>query len=191
MEQVLLVPLVCETCGKDYYRMGHYGDYRCCPVCGEAERERIDGEYRLKLEGVPDDAKPDGRRRTKYREEYCRDIIEAAARGESEGRFAARIGVSKQTVTDWTARHARFAAARTIAHEQLESWFEQHLTLAMVGKIPSSAPLMQLYAKYKLGFTERSDERVSISGDLPILKVVDRNPDYICETAKPEAAGEE
>jgi hypothetical protein len=44
---------------------------------------------------------------------------------------------------------------------------------------------MNLYAKYKLGFTERSEERVSISGDLPILKVVDKNPDYVCEVAEP------
>lgn len=60
-----------------------------------------------------------------YRAEYCERVIEAAREGKSLTAFAADIGVSRQSITEWCDVHPDFSVAVSRAKSLAASWYEQ------------------------------------------------------------------
>lgn len=63
-------------------------------------------------------------RPTKYRPEYCEQIIEHMAEGASITSFAAQIRVSRSTITEWVDTYPEFSASVKIAKAQAAAWWE-------------------------------------------------------------------
>lgn len=64
-----------------------------------------------------------GGRPTAYRPEYCKEIVEFMSQGKHAIQFAARLGVAKQTVYDWTKAHPEFLDAFKRAQAASTNWW--------------------------------------------------------------------
>jgi hypothetical protein len=212
MTQLLLAPLVCAKCGNEYYETGYWHDGEYCPACSIearfAEEERRKGLARMAAEiaerrgldlgALPDDLPEDirkelnprnaGRREVKYESAYCELLVDQAAEGKTEAEFAAGIGVAQSLLQYWTEKHPRFRKAREIAGEQREAWIEKHYRLAMLRRIECNPSMMIRYGAAKLGWGDRSETAlVGNGGEIPVVRIVERDADFPQETLKPTA----
>lgn len=69
-------------------------------------------------------AKGPGGRPSEYKPEYCDAVIEHARDGASLTSFAASVGVSRQTITNWTERYPEFLEASARARAICAAWWE-------------------------------------------------------------------
>jgi hypothetical protein len=69
--------------------------------------------------------KPAVGRPSLYRKNYCDLVIEACSEGKSLTAFAADIGVSRDTVSEWVAVHEEFSVAVKIAKAKCAAWWEE------------------------------------------------------------------
>lgn len=92
---------------------------------------------------APNKKRPVGRP-TKYRPEYCEQLIECMKRGAWLNSFAAQIGVSRNTLDLWAARHEEFAEALAIGKAAAAAWWENIGRGIAAGKIggPGSANMV-------------------------------------------------
>ena len=64
-------------------------------------------------------------RPTKYDPSYCDDIIEFCKDGSSISSFAASIGVSRSTITEWASVDSEFSAAVKAAKTAVAAWYDK------------------------------------------------------------------
>lgn len=73
------------------------------------------------MENLPKHA---GGRPTKYKEEYCEEIVQFMAQGFSMTAFAGSIGVGRQTITDWANEHEEFSLSVKRGKAACALWWE-------------------------------------------------------------------
>lgn len=73
-------------------------------------------------------------RPSKYDPAYCEQVIEAGAEGYSLTAFAGKIGVCRDTISEWMNTHPEFSAA-VKAHKAVRTaWWEDRLrSIAQIG----------------------------------------------------------
>lgn len=59
-----------------------------------------------------------GGRPTKYKEEYCEQLIEFMAQGYPYECFAAEIDVGRRTLYDWEEKYPEFSHAKKVGQEK-------------------------------------------------------------------------
>ena len=64
-------------------------------------------------------------RPTKYKEAYCNEVIETMATGLSLTAFAGEIGVSRDTVNEWTRVHPEFSDAVKVGQAKRVKYLER------------------------------------------------------------------
>lgn len=64
-------------------------------------------------------------RPTKYKPEYCQQLIDFMEDGRSLTGFAASLSVSKQTLYDWMKANPEFLDAFNVAQEKCQYWWEE------------------------------------------------------------------
>lgn len=80
-------------------------------------------------------AKGPGGRPTKYRPEYCEQLVAHMSEGASLLSFAAEIDVDRSTLTEWAKVHPEFSAAVTRGKAKCAAWWERiGRNLAMTGE---------------------------------------------------------
>lgn len=63
-------------------------------------------------------------RPTLYRDEYCDEIVDFCREGYSLTAFAGKIGVSRDTISEWCAVHPEFSVAARRAKAACAHWWE-------------------------------------------------------------------
>jgi len=63
-------------------------------------------------------------RPTKYKEEYCQQIVDFMSDGASIVAFAAEIGVNDSTIYEWASVHPEFSRAKKLAMSKSQAWWE-------------------------------------------------------------------
>lgn len=74
-------------------------------------------------------------RPTKYRPEYCPEVVECLKKGVGLNSYAAQIGVSRNTLDVWAARHPEFAEAVAIGKAAAAAWWEAAFRGVALGKV--------------------------------------------------------
>lgn len=74
-------------------------------------------------------------RPSKYRAEYCADLIEHGKKGLSFEAFGADVGVARQTLYTWEETHPEFKKARELAQVYCLKHWEQVGIDGMLGLI--------------------------------------------------------
>ena len=64
-----------------------------------------------------------GGRPTKYKPEYCKDIVDYLSQGRAIVEFCAKIGISVQTLHRWREAHPEFSDAYEEAKAKCEAWW--------------------------------------------------------------------
>ena len=63
-------------------------------------------------------------RPTKYKPEYCEQIVELGKQGYSKARMACAFEVARSTLDDWAAEHKEFYDSITRAREESLAFYE-------------------------------------------------------------------
>lgn len=72
-------------------------------------------------------------RPTKYRKEYCSQIIDFMAQGKSLVQFAAEIGVNTDSIHEWRKVHSEFSVSVKKAEKASQAYWENILHRASLG----------------------------------------------------------
>lgn len=108
--------------------------------------------------------------RTKYKPEYCGELIEYASKGLYWHTFAAEIKVSRRTLYDWVKKYPAFAEAKEIAEVRCEQFWEKK------GLKPKSRDfhfgVYKLMMTNRFGYSEKGNEK-DASKSVIILPPID------------------
>ena len=61
---------------------------------------------------------------TKYREEYCEEVIELGKAGKSKVQMASHFNVARQTIDNWANDNPEFLEALNVAMAHSQTWWE-------------------------------------------------------------------
>ena len=75
-------------------------------------------------------------RPTKYKKEYCQQVVDFMAQGYSKEATAAHINIAKDTFYAWEKKHAEFSDAIKEGEQKSRLWWEKIGMGGMVGKVP-------------------------------------------------------
>lgn len=98
-------------------------------------------------------------RPTKYKPEYCQEIIDFMSKGYSATAFAAKIGVHIDTIQEWKNTHAEFSAAYKKAHAAAQFFWENKglENLITDGKEKFNAAVWIFWMKARFGWRDRDE----------------------------------
>jgi len=114
-------------------------------------------------------------RPSKYRPEYCDDIVKYMAQGNTFVQFAAEIGVDYETLLAWSKKHPEFNGAKKKAEKATQSFWERVLRQASLGipmKVnnetlkPNTTLIIFLM---KCRFRDTYGEQVALTGDFDFV----------------------
>lgn len=98
---------------------------------------------------------------TKYKKEYCEEIIKFMGDGYTVKAFAGHVGVCRNTIYDWFKLYPEFAAAKSRGEAACEKYLIRMGKLLASGKLKGNATPWVFMCKNMLGWTDRADLRVS------------------------------
>lgn len=109
-------------------------------------------------------------RPTKYKKEYCKQLIEHMSQGYSFKSFAARVPCNEDTVAEWAKVHQDFSDAKTVG-KALERflWEKIHLKCSMTGEGNMTGIIWAQKNKWPDEFKEKNEtivkQELAVSGD--------------------------
>ena len=115
-----------------------------------------------------------------YDPAYCEQVIEWGAMGKSKAWMCANLGVSRQTVEDWTKAHPEFLDAIMRAMLMSQSWWEDVgqdniVSMPAMGTLNGSVYSRSMAARFPADWREKTEQK--IEGELAISgitrKIVD------------------
>lgn len=109
-----------------------------------------------------------GGRPTKYKPEYCEQLIEHMSEGYSYESFAGVIGVAKDTIYQWE-KHQEFSDSKKIAFAKCNVFWER---VAMDGMHDRnfSAPVWIFNMKNRFGWKDKKEIDHSVDAKIKIEK---------------------
>ena len=117
-------------------------------------------------------------RPSKYKPEYCEQLIEHCKQGLSFEAFAGSIPVHKDTIYEWAKKYPEFdEAKRTGAALSLLFW-EKLGVAGAVGKVPGFNPTTWIFnMKNRFGWRDRQELEVSeieppAKNETPVLELI-------------------
>lgn len=78
-------------------------------------------------------------RPTRYEDQHCKGVIEAARKGFSLTAFAGEIGVARSTINKWMEQHPEFSEAVNVAKAVRALWWESQAHGAIDGSVQGRA----------------------------------------------------
>lgn len=108
-------------------------------------------------------------RPSKYKPEYCDQLIEHMKEGLSYDSFAGLIRVNDDTLREWEKKHSEFAAAKKEARRLQALFWEKLGRAAAAGKVEGfNATAFVWMTKNMLGWREKTDLEVSGKAGSPV-----------------------
>ena len=115
---------------------------------------------------VPDAPKRAGGAPTKWRDEFPQMLIEHMRQGKSLRSFAAKIGVSVETLNVWANDKPELSEAKKRGEALSFKWWEDMGMRAMQGKVKGFNPVVWIFAM-KNRFGWRDQPPVEARDDVP------------------------
>lgn len=119
-------------------------------------------------------------RPTKYKKEYCEDIIEFMSKGGSLTQFAADIDVCRETVYEWGRVHSDFSDAIKKAKTKCEAYWEKigHEGMYLGGKdSPFQASMYIFKMKARFGWKDKHEVSGDVNQNITLSYNVDEDDD--------------
>lgn len=98
---------------------------------------------------------------TKYKPEYCEQLVDYMAKGLPFRAFAGRIGVSRKTLHEWTNAHPEFAEAKAIGVEAcFANWMEAMIQARAVrpGSAKIDTATAQMFCRNVFGWDRKDHD---------------------------------
>jgi len=108
-------------------------------------------------------------RPTKYKPEYCQEIIEFMKQGFSKDAFAGHIGVSSQQIFRWKKKYKDFRTSIKKAEAACqEFWEELGIQMVLAGQGNAAVWIFNMKNRFrKTGWSDKTDTDIK-SGGKPI-----------------------
>jgi transposase len=115
-------------------------------------------------------SKHPGGRPTKYKEEYCEEVIEYMKQGKSKEAFAGHIGVSKQQIYRWMKKYRKFRTSIRKAEVACQDfWEELGIQMALAGQGNATVWIYNMKCRFrKSGWADKSEVENTIKFPKPI-----------------------
>lgn len=97
-------------------------------------------------------------RPTKYEERFCDMVIEHMSEGASITSFAAEIGVSRSTITEWVDQYPEFSAAVKAGKAKCAAWWEKLGRIGASGAAPVN-PTLVIFGLKNMGAEDWRDKQ--------------------------------
>jgi len=112
-------------------------------------------------------------RPTKYKEEYCQEIIDFMKQGYSKEAFAGHIGISKQQIYRWRVKHKEFRTAIKRAETACqEFWEELGIQLVLAGQGNATAWIFNMKNRFrKNGWNDETKQNINFKGLNNLIQV--------------------
>lgn len=137
--------------GWAVYNYGSYGRYGPPFALGVWSR------YVGGLERSMETDMPAGRP-TKYRPEYCDEVLKLGRQGKSKTQIAGHLGVAWSTFQDWEAKHEEFRAAIKEAQRLAQLWWEDlGQRMAQDGTGNATAFIFQMKNRFRDSYRDKID----------------------------------
>lgn len=119
-----------------------------------------------------------GGRPTKYDPKMCEQLIECGEQGFSITEMACHIGISKETLYDWSRNNQQFSDSLKIAVEKSQAWWEKKGRAATFGEIEGFNPtayIFQMKNRFREDYSDVNKHEVKT--DNPLVIVTTQQPD--------------
>lgn len=97
-------------------------------------------------------------RPTKYEKRFCDMVIEHMSEGASITSFAAEIGVSRSTITEWVDQFPEFSVAVKTGKAKCAAWWEKLGRLGASGAAPVN-PTLVIFGLKNMGAEDWRDKQ--------------------------------
>jgi hypothetical protein len=96
-------------------------------------------------------------RPTRYKKEYCDQVIQFMAEGLSFEAFAGELGVSKECLYRWCDVHPEFMLAKKKGQAKSRKFYESMARAMAAGKLKGSAAMLIFIMKNRLNWTDKQE----------------------------------
>lgn len=112
-------------------------------------------------------------RPSKYRPEFCQDVVEYMGQGFSKEAFAGKIGVSSQQIYRWMKKHKQFRTAIRKAENACQNfWEELGIRLVLAGQGNATAWIFNMKNRFrKTGWADITKNETTIKLPKPISEI--------------------
>ena len=101
-------------------------------------------------------------RPTKYKPEFCEQIIELGKEGKSIAQMASFFDVDKASIYDWAAQHEDFSTALARAKAHSQTWWEDKAQVHLGSRdFNAQLWLKSVASRFRDDYTERTQTEVS------------------------------
>lgn len=116
-------------------------------------------------------AKNKGGRPTLYRPEMCQIVVECGKEGKGPAEMASQLGVTRQSMWNWTKVHQEFFDALKRAYDEGLAWWEKKGREATFGGVEgfhATSYIFQMKNRFRDEWRDKIDHDVEFSGDINI-----------------------
>lgn len=108
-------------------------------------------------------------RPSKYDASFCDLVLELGAEGKSKAQIAAAIGVSRDTLHEWSKQHAEFSDALKSANDLALSWWENAGQINMTRQgFNATAYIFQMKNRFREDYRDVQDHQLTGKNGGPI-----------------------
>lgn len=113
-----------------------------------------------------------GGRPSTYRPEYCELVVELGSEGKSRTQIAAKLGTTRETLSQWSKTHPEFSVALKVSKEYEQAWWEEmgQMGLSMGKSFNATAFIFQMKNRFRADYTDV--HRLEHSGDEAFLAIM-------------------
>ena len=111
-----------------------------------------------------------GGRPTKYKPEFCEQVVELGKQGLSLFQIAARLSISIDAFNEWREKHSEFRLAVTRAKALAQAWWED-AGMSGVQSREFNAKVWEITMRNRFSESYRESSRMELSGALTIAGV--------------------
>ena len=101
-------------------------------------------------------------RPTKYKPEYCEQIIQLGKEGKSIAQMASFFDVDKASIFDWAASHEDFSTALARARVHSQNWWEDKAQQNLASRdFNAQLWLKSVASRFRDDYTERTQTEIT------------------------------
>lgn len=111
-------------------------------------------------------------RPTGYRRTICPKVIQWGADGKTWTSIAALLGITRDTLYQWTERHPEFSDAMKLSRQLAQMWWEDTLAQQARGELPGGNATAAIFAMKNQFPDDYKDRReIEHTGELKLVEV--------------------
>lgn len=106
---------------------------------------------------------------SKFKIEYCDQVVQLGKEGKSPAQMAAHFDVSRQTIDNWADKHPKFLDAYARARVHAQAWWEEKGMSGMFSRdFNAQIWKKSMEARFRDDYTDRKDVDLNHTGDIVV-----------------------